>query len=226
MTASHIERLFAELKFEKDDLYPPDDRRRVQFRTGWKDATVRHREYAASVLRRLTWRNLGYRFGERQGPQELSEIDAVYEVLKQRYASLWVPRSYEDHLLYAYWRKVGGRIYVEVPIGGGRGPLRWRKGSTTRRIDGVRLPRARDKAIVRFSPDEFRKALTSTSVELIEIKASLDRYVIGQVVAGRDMFLRHYGPDGLRCVIVCAAKDTALEWVCRKNHIAARVVCE
>ena len=58
------------------------------------------------------------------------------------------------------------------------------RGSTRRRLDAVRLVSASDPAIVRFSPGEFRRRLAGARVELIEAKPSLNRGVIGQVVAG------------------------------------------
>lgn len=54
----------------------------------------------------------------------------------------WKPQTFENRLLYAYWLGVGGRIYLEVPIGGSGGPGNWPSGSKTRRIDGVRLESA------------------------------------------------------------------------------------
>jgi hypothetical protein len=63
MTTSEVEQLFEQLRFEKDDRNPPDERRRGQFKAGWEDATVRGKVYAENTLQWLTWRNLGYRFG-------------------------------------------------------------------------------------------------------------------------------------------------------------------
>lgn len=114
MKPAEVEGLFAELKFACDVRRPPDDARARQFRTGWEDATVRHANYGEATLTRLTWRNLGYRFGEHQGLQRLEAIDAVYRILGAAYTWLWVPRSHEDHLLQKYWRRAGGRLYVEV----------------------------------------------------------------------------------------------------------------
>ena len=49
--------------------------------------------------------------------------------------------------------------------------------------------------------------------------------VIGQIIAGRDMFKRDFPGRTLRCVIVCAESDTALKkWVCQKHDIAIEVV--
>lgn len=223
MKAAEIERRFAELDFDCDERRPPDDARRAQFRAGWEDATVRRRTYSTSSLRHLTWRNLGYRFGEAEGRQAVETIEAVYDVLAQRYETLWVPRSIEDHLLFAYWRRVGGRIYAEVPLGGPGGPGKWPSGCTRRRLDGVRFVGASDPAIVRYSAGEFRQWVSDADTELIEVKRWLNRLVIGQIIAGRDMFGREYGTDARRSVIICAESDTALEWVCQRHEIFVQI---
>jgi hypothetical protein len=155
MKPAEIERLFAELKFTCDVRRPPDDARGRQFRAGWEDATVRREDYAEATLSRLTWRNLGYRFGEHEGPRPAEAIEALYRVLEQAYSRLWVPRSDEDHLLESYWRRVGGRVYVEVPIGAAGGPGDWPAGSTRRRLDAVRFSNAADPAIVVFPCPSF-----------------------------------------------------------------------
>lgn len=155
-----IERLFTELKFDRGVRFPPDEMRRAQFRAGWEDAKTRGKKYAATVLRRLAWRNLGYRFGQKQGPRAANQTESVYGVLAQRYDSLWVPRSPEDHLLQHYWRQVGGRIYVEVPVGGLANP--W-TGPVTR-VEGASMAfaySASDPAIVCFSSEAFHQRLRS-----------------------------------------------------------------
>ena len=224
MEAAEVERLFAELKFKCDIRRPPDERRCGQFQAGWQDATRRTKAYAPKTLARLTWRNLGYRFGEREGPRPLDEIEAVYRILEQRYSSLWVPRSSEDHLLQAYWQRVRGRVYVEVPIGGTGGAGNWPAGGSRRRLDGVRFPAATDAALVRFTLSAFQARVSSGAVELIEVKRSLNRPVIGQIIAGRDMFRRQYGASVCRLVVVCGQTDTALEWVCQQNEVTVETV--
>ena len=219
-----VERLFTELRFDRDVRRPPDDKRRVQFQMGWGDATVRQREYSESILRRLTWHNLGYRFGRNQGPQPVEAIDTVYRVLARAYGTLWVPRSPEDHLLRSYWRQASGRLYVEVPIGAASGPGSWPTQSTRRRLDAVRFPDASDPAIVRFSAAEFQERVGLLRVELIEAKPSLNRAAIGQVIAGRDMFRRNYGVSVHRSVVICGAGDGALEWVCSEHDIEVEVI--
>lgn len=224
MKSPEVERLFAELKFACDIRRPPDKARARQFRVGWEDATTRQRTYGQAVLSRLTWRNLGYRFGQHEGPRPLDAIDAIYQILAQAYSRLWVPRSYEDHLLHAYWRRVGGRLYVEVPIGAAGGLGDWPVGSTRRRLDGIRFLNAADSAIVRFAMPEVRARIESFAVELIEAKPSLNRGAMGQIIAGRDMFRRQYGVAAQRSVIVCGSTDGALAWACGQQGIDVEVV--
>jgi hypothetical protein len=159
-----------------------------------------------------------------EGPQRVDQIDAVYALLAQRYGNLWVPRSSEDYLLHRYWQRVGGRIYVEVPIGGSDGPREWAGGSSRRRLGGVRLPSAADLAIVRFASDAFHERVRSEPVEIIEVKCSLNRPVIGQVIAGRYICTRQYGGTVVRSVVVCGQGDSALKSVCQEMDIVVEVV--
>jgi hypothetical protein len=134
----------------------------------------------------------------------------------------WKPRSPEDRLLQAYCQRVGGRVYVEVPIGGPGGRGNWPPGCTIRRIDGVRFPSATGQSGIWWfgtQATEFNEDLAGGGpVEIIEIKSRLNRTAIGQAIAGVDMFDRQYGRAG-GGVILCAEGDSALEWVCAKRSI-------
>jgi 5-methylcytosine-specific restriction protein A len=85
MTTSEVEQLFEQLRFEKDDRNPPDERRQGQFKAGWEDATVRGAVYAEKTLQWLTWCNLGYRFGRLLGHRSQTEIDEAYKILADLY---------------------------------------------------------------------------------------------------------------------------------------------
>ena len=61
-------------------------------------------------------------------------------------------------------------------------------------------------------------------MEVIEVKSSLNRPVIGQAIAGRDLFERDYEPRTIEPVVVCGSGDPALEWVCRRNGIRVEIV--
>lgn len=50
-----------------------------------KTPTVSQTQYAEPTLTRLTWRNLGYRFGQSEDPQPSDTLDAVYRILAQAY---------------------------------------------------------------------------------------------------------------------------------------------
>jgi len=85
MTPGEIQAAFAGLEYQQDQRRPPDERRRGQFRAGWRDAASLGRDYAKNVLKQLTWRNLGYRLGQFFGDQVLEQIDEVFDVLAGRY---------------------------------------------------------------------------------------------------------------------------------------------
>ena len=85
MTTSEVEQLFGQLRFERDDRAPPDERRRGRFKAGWEDATLRGKEYAENTLQWLTWHNLGYRFGRLLGHRSQTEIDEAYKILADLY---------------------------------------------------------------------------------------------------------------------------------------------
>lgn len=54
----------------------PDDYRWRQFLTGWRDYSERDRHYVPQVLRRLTWRNLGWRLArEHHDPAGLDKLE-------------------------------------------------------------------------------------------------------------------------------------------------------
>ena len=82
------EALFNELKFKADVRNWPDNRRRAQFRQGWHEAGDETRaDYTAATLKELTWRNLGYRLGQKFGEAALDEIDRAYDQFAEYYYS-------------------------------------------------------------------------------------------------------------------------------------------
>ena len=223
-----IQEVFEKLDYNVDHRREPDEHRFKKFRKGWQDSiSNKDKSYTANNLKKLTWQNLGYRFGKHFGTQAPEYIREVFDYLALRYEEdaksiVWSPVSGEDRLLQKYWKSVGGRIYVEVLIGGRGGPGNWPAGCTTRRIDGVRLEvNDGEPGIFFFTGNQghFRDELKqSQTVEIIEVKSSLNRPVIGQALAGIDMFEREYGVKG-KPVVVCGKNDTALEWVCQKRNI-------
>lgn len=141
----------------------------------------------------------------------------------------WKPlskRTYEDELLLEYWQRVGGVVFTEVLVGKG-GLRQWPEGAKPRRIDGVRLV---SSALEKTSPDivtfdkrdnayEFKQIVTGAKIEVLEVKRSLDRVVLGQVIIGADLLEMEYAPSKVNQVVVCDVGDPVLEAVCRKRDI-------
>jgi hypothetical protein len=152
-------------------------------------------------------------------PRTLNESD-------NRSEFRWIPDTREDRLLVGYWNSIGGIIVPEVHIGSS-GPSDWPPGSGSRRIDGLRFrSEYRDEitTATAFTQSQLRDIVSDRHVEVIEVKSSLNRPVIGQAIAGRDMFHRDYEPRTIEPVIVCGSGDPALEWVCRRNGIRVEIV--
>ena len=117
------------------------------------------------------------------------------------------------------WR---GPLWVEVVIGRG-GPGVWPNRRSSRRIDAVHLPRLPNPAIHEWGDGsaEFEGQLAGREVEIIEAKKSLDFAVIGQCIAGIDMFSRAYPRHGrlVPVAVVRGDPDQALRWVCDRRGI-------
>ncbi len=84
MTNEEILNHLAKTSYDRDARQPPDTRRRGQFVVGWK-AAVRGDVYGNDTLRKLTWRNLGYRFGEHFGNRPEEEVEQAWDVLACQY---------------------------------------------------------------------------------------------------------------------------------------------
>lgn len=124
----------------------------------------------------------------------------------------WKPHSRqnirgEDALLLQYWEEVGGLLFTEVSV-------------LTRRIDGIRCLTSPENDIVSFSPAEFLKATFSeSSYEIIEVKPTLTRGVIGQVIVGATLLeMSEYKipAANIKKVVVCGRKNIFLEEACQK----------
>jgi len=89
MSPDKIEKTFAGMRYDADDRRALDERRRGQFRAGWEDVTKRGEVYDKATLKRLTWHNLGYRFGQQYGSSTPEEIDETYEVLAVLWERVW-----------------------------------------------------------------------------------------------------------------------------------------
>jgi len=145
---------------------------------------------------------------------------------EDREAFRWTPSTPENHLLTGYWKDVGGIMVPEVHIGD-TGPTAWPAGSRSRQIDGVRFStdyRDEINTPTAFSQAQLQNIVSDRHVEVIEVKQSLGRPVIGQAIAAREMFERDYAPRTVEPVVVCGRGDPALEWVCRQNGIRVEIV--
>jgi hypothetical protein len=130
----------------------------------------------------------------------------------------------EDRLLHQYWQDVGGAIYTEVVVGCG-GRFQWPAGSTKRRIDGVRfiIPTDDRSHISSFGSrnagKRFRELIEGAEIELLEVKKSLSRLVLGQVIIGADMLELDYAPAKVQLVVVCGRAEPGLELICKRRNI-------
>jgi len=139
----------------------------------------------------------------------------------------WEPQTLEDRLLLAYYKEVGGRIYTEVSTPWSGGNKDWSDGYTNRYIDAVRLPESYFKeGIIPFANhgDEVLNSVRGEKVELIEIKKNLNRPVIGQLLAGYDLFKADYSPSEVKLVAICKSAEPGLEWVCEERDIDVEIL--
>ena len=68
--------------------------RQAAFREGWKDS--RSRKYTPDTLKRLTWQNLGYRFGEHFGDKDSDWIDQVHQLAHRRWKNEYLLPSDDE----------------------------------------------------------------------------------------------------------------------------------
>jgi hypothetical protein len=135
-------------------------------------------------------------------------------------------RTYEDGLLLKYWQAHGDLVFTEVPVGRD-GPRQWPEGARPRRIDGVRIVSSEvekaPSAIVAFSKsrdaNRFEQTILGAEVEVLEVKRSLDRVVLGQVIIGADLLEIEYAPTKIDQVVICEVGDPVLETVCDRRGI-------
>ena len=85
MTNKEILSHLTTISYDHDARRSPDLGRRAQFVIGWKDAVVRSQRYTEDTLKSLTWRNLGFRFGQRFGASSEEEIEQVWDVVASHY---------------------------------------------------------------------------------------------------------------------------------------------
>ena len=67
-------------EFEKDVRKPPDNLRRGQFKAGWRDSVFeRCPPYSPKAMKKLTWRNLGYRWAGTDLGSADADVEGTYE---------------------------------------------------------------------------------------------------------------------------------------------------
>jgi hypothetical protein len=122
-------------------------------------------------------------------------------------------RTYEDGLFLEYWQALGGLIFAEVPVGrDGHGVRIVPPESEKTPSDIVAFSRGRDAK-------RFEELATGAEVEVLEVKRSLDRYVLGQVIIGADLLEMEYAPSKIDQVVICNQDDPVLKRVCDKRGI-------
>lgn len=129
---------------------------------------------------------------------------------------MWVPRTFEDHLLDRYLRENPGELLLELEVGT-VGPTHGR-----RRIDGILIPGGAPGVLSPVSADAARERIAGREVHLLEAKRSLNRNVIGQVQVGTALLRRDFGPARITPVAVCARANEDLEWYCEVAGIEVR----
>lgn len=117
----------------------------------------------------------------------------------------WRPRPREDEWLASYLRRTspGGVTYTEVPIGGG-------PGSSSRRIDAVRVRNDRPLDVRYFDPRRFERDVRGETLEVIEVKKSLNRPVVGQLIVARDLITRQWREVAAVHLVAVVERDDAL----------------
>ncbi len=135
-------------------------------------------------------------------------------------SDLWHPRPGEDRWLRRYLESLEnrGRSYVEVPIGGAAG--------RTRRIDAVRFP-GLEGGVRYFDRSSFDTDVQQHPCEVIEVKRTLNRAVIGQLIVARELAAAEWSPDPsmqLSLIALVTESDPALEPICQRHGIQVHVV--
>ena len=134
----------------------------------------------------------------------------------------------EYHLCRQYHQKNGGRMYTEVPVPWSKAHGDWPAGYHPLSIDAIRLlsPEYDDK-VTQFMRNrgQLLERVEGSIIEVIEVKPSLNRSVIGQAIIGSEMVAKDYRPSEIQRVVVCEKVNPALEPYCQ-NHDIRIEVCE
>ena len=87
VTNEEIFSFLASVSYDRDRRRSPDPQRYNQFVVGWEDAALRRQSqgYTERTLKSLTWRNLGFCFGQHFGKRTEEEIRSIWAVLASHY---------------------------------------------------------------------------------------------------------------------------------------------
>jgi hypothetical protein len=87
--ALNCEQLLLKLDYKMDKRNPPENKRKGQFRVGWRRGKISE----GRLKEQLTWHNLGFRLGKLLGPKSDSEIDEIYEQFAAHYNNALPPKT-------------------------------------------------------------------------------------------------------------------------------------
>jgi hypothetical protein len=139
------------------------------------------------------------------------------------------PRTFEDRLLARHWEVCLRRGTLWLEVGLGAGPGGW-PSTKPRRLDGLWIADAdtRGPKIWSLGDDQLPFEVDTDAVMVIEAKRELNHDVIGQVLAGVDMFGRSYPSRAIvrRSVVIGTKPDPALDEICARWDIAVHAYPE
>ncbi|WP_236721413.1 HNH endonuclease [Trichormus sp. NMC-1] len=97
-----VKHILDKIQFDIDERSSPDSRRWIQFKVGWRNSISK--DYNPIILKKLTWNNLGYRFGKELGYKSELEIKQIYDYLSEIYITtnnlLDIPESNIENIHY------------------------------------------------------------------------------------------------------------------------------
>jgi len=123
--------------------------------------------------------------------------------------------TFEDGLLEKYLDKHPGKLFKEVKVG----KLEDRKCS--QRVDAILIPNKKKEVYCEKEIDlkKIKKELEEKSIEIIEVKAKLNRAVIGQVEVAKYLADNNFNYKKATPVIICSKIQAGLKQYCNKKNI-------
>ena len=152
-----------------------------------------------------------------------NNFDELINLIKKYYSDYCVDAEIrtklnEEDLKKLYCCNHRGTSFTEVSVG-----LRdLYKNSNDRRIDIVRIENDHYRWVREYSKnkDYFLDTVkTNRDIELVEIKAKLNRGVIGQIIVGEYLFKKKFKVPTITKTIVYHIGDDLLEEFCKENQI-------